>query len=177
MTKNYNKLDKTYQQLLTKQDIKDKLKEYKPVSNISSVSIGTHIRYFIKKDKEELFRLGGVLNKIDPQGRFITLSNGSTNWSVQLDNSKLFQKMTEEEIKNELKEEIKKELLNSEIDNLEIHSMKKEIKKLEKDVEMYKELDKNYKLILKKNEQLNEQLNSIKEKIEKNKIDKKNKNN
>jgi hypothetical protein len=175
MTKQFNKSDKTYQQLLTKQDIKDKLKEYKSITNITSVPIGTHIRYFVKKDKEELFRLGGVLNKIDQQGRFITLSNGSTNWSVQLENSRLFQKMSENEIKEELKEEIKKELLNNEIDNSDNISMKKEIKKLEKEVEMYKEMEKKYKVILTKNEQLSDQLSAIKEKIEKDKLNKKNK--
>ena len=76
---NYNKPKKTYQQTLSNEDIKEKLKDYKKVVDIKTVSISTHIRYFsINKDtKEKVFRLGGLLNKIDPEGKYDILSNGS----------------------------------------------------------------------------------------------------
>ena len=44
--KNYQRPNKTFQESLSNQDIKEKLKEYKKVDNIKTVSIGTHIRYF-----------------------------------------------------------------------------------------------------------------------------------
>ena len=56
--------------------------------------------------------MGGSLQKIDPQGRFITLSNGSLNWSVQLTSSILYQKMSDIEINTELKNNIYKEVYN-----------------------------------------------------------------
>ena len=87
--KTYQRAAKTYQETLSNQDIKDKLKEYKKVTDIKTVSIGTHIRYFSinQTTKEKIFRLGGTLNKIDPDGRFIILSNGTVNWSVQIPTS------------------------------------------------------------------------------------------
>jgi hypothetical protein len=44
--KRYERPEKTYQDNLSNQDIKDKLKDYKKVIDIKTVSIGTHIRYF-----------------------------------------------------------------------------------------------------------------------------------
>jgi len=39
------------------------------------------------------FRLGGNLMKIDPQNRYIVLTNGLRRWSVQLNNAILFKKL------------------------------------------------------------------------------------
>ena len=57
----YVRPKKTFQDTMTPDDIKEKLKEYKKVSDIRKVIIGTHIRYFSKdKDsKANVFRLGG----------------------------------------------------------------------------------------------------------------------
>ena len=175
MEQSYNNIDKkklTYQQRLSKQDIKDKLKDYKKIINISNVPIGTHIRYFTNIDKEQVFRLGGQLNKIDSENRFITLSNGKINWSVQLKSATLFQKMTDDEIKEEMKEEIKKEILNTDIENnnSELIDLKNENKKLKKKLENLKDYEIKYNDLLNTNKLLNNQLQKIKEEIKKKKI-------
>ena len=58
---------------------KEKLAEYKKCTDIKKVSIGTHLRYFTTdpETKKLLFRLGGTLNKIDPEGRYVILNNGN----------------------------------------------------------------------------------------------------
>lgn len=174
--KSYSRPTKTYQEKLSNQEIKEKLKEYKKTTDIKSVSIGTHIRYFSvdPKTEERVFRLGGNLNKIDPEGRYIILSNGTLNWSVQIPNTIFYQKMTESEFKEELKKELKKEVL-TEVgysDN-EIESLKKEIKNLNKKLENYRDLEKDYKNLIKKNEFLTDQLSQIEVEIKKTKNKKK----
>lgn len=168
---NYIRPAKTHQQLLTKQDIKDKLKDYIKVNNIINIPIGTHIRYFtIKDNKEQVFRLGGILSRIDTNARYIMLTNGKLTWSVQIEKSTFFKKMSDEELKNEIKEEIKKELLTeTNINNDENEYLKKEILKLEKIVENYYNLEKKYNNLIKKNELLNNQLNKIQDEIKKKK--------
>ena len=175
--KQYLRPDKTYQETLTNQEIIEKLKEYKKVEDIKHVSIGTHLRYFSvnPKTKEKVFRLGGNLNKIDPEGRFIVLSNGSVSWSVQIPNAIFYQKLSDVEIKEELKKEIRKEMLTEvEQSENELESLKKEIKNLNKKLENYKELEKNYKNIVKKNDILTRQLNKIEVEIKKKKLTNKN---
>ena len=105
---NYTRPNQTHQELLSNQDIKNKLKDYKKVDDINKIQLGTHIRYFVvdQKTKTNLFRLGGILNKIDPNLRYITLTNGNLSWSVQLSNSILYHKMSDDEIKQELKDEV-----------------------------------------------------------------------
>jgi predicted amino acid racemase len=146
--KSYNRPDKTYQETLSNQEIKEKLKEYKKVDDIKTVSIGTHIRYFNidHKTKEKTFRLGGTLNKIDPEGKYVILSNGSVTWSVQVPNAQFFQKMSEAEFKDELKKELKKELM-SEIPqhDEDIEIFKKEIKNLKTKLEQYKNNETEYR--------------------------------
>ena len=85
------------------------MEEYNEVNEITELKPGVHIRYFTidKNTNEKAFRLGGTLNKIDPEGRFIMLSNGTVTWSVQIPNAIFFQKMTENEYKEELKKQIK----------------------------------------------------------------------
>ena len=166
----YQKPTTTYQQTLTNQEIKEKLKEYKQVSDIKIVSIGTHIRYFLEnpKTKKNDFRLGGTLNKVDPEGRFIILSNGQFTWSVQIPKATFYQKMVETEIREELKKELKKEVLaeESEIPDNENTLLKKDVKKKAKKIE---EIEKKYNLLIAKNEQLTSQLNKIEVEIRKNK--------
>ena len=156
---------KTYQQSLTNEDIKEKLKNYKKVIDIKHVSIGTHIRYFSKKQ----FRLGGTLHKIDPEGRYIMLNNGKITWSVQLANSEFFQLMNEAEIKDELKKEILTEINETTVENKEIKLLKKEIESLLKKNEEIKLLKKEIESLLKKNELLNNQLKKIGNEIKKEK--------
>jgi hypothetical protein len=164
--KKYERPEKTYQDNLSNQDIKDKLKDYKKVIDIKTVSIGTHIRYFTQKN----FRLGGTLNKIDPEGRFIVLGNGSLSWSVQIPTSIFYQKMTESEYKDELKKELKKEIMTEEQSAHEdIESFKKEIKVLNKKLDKFKDIENDYKKLLKINENLSNQISKIEEEIKKKK--------
>jgi hypothetical protein len=157
----YVRPEKTHQEMLSNADIKNKLKEYKKVDpkDIFTIPIGNHIRYFTidPKTKNKLFRLGGMLQKIDPKGRYISLSNGTIQWSVQLANSILYQKMTNDEIIKELKEEIKKEVLTEEkIEDISL--LKEHINKLQNEL---KDLNK----IKKENEKLNNKMKNIKSEI------------
>ncbi len=165
---NYVRPTKTAQELLSKQDIYNNLKEYKKVADIRFVPIGTHIRYFSidPKTGEKQFRLGGTLDKVDPEGRFIKLSNGTISWSVQIATSTFYQKMTEAEIRNEIKKELKQEIMTEECNDGD--SFKKEIKNLKKELESfknlekeYKNLEKEYKACLKENASLKSQLEKI----------------
>ena len=171
--KKYERPEQTYQDSLSNQDVKDKLKEYKKVTDNKTFSIGTHIRYFTidSKTKEKHFRLGGTLNKVDPEGRFVVLGNGSLSWSVQIPTTIFYQKMLESEYKEELKKELKKEIIIEEQSNTheESDSLKKEIKILSKKLDKYKDLESEYKKLLKINENLSTQLNKIEEEIKKNK--------
>jgi len=172
--KKYERPEKTYQDNLSNQDVKEKLKEYKKVVDIRTVSIGTHIRYFTidQKTKQKQFRLGGTLNKIDPEGRFVILGNGSLSWSVQIPNTIFYQKMMESEYKEELKKELKKEIMTEEQSVQEdTNTLKKEIKVLNKKMDKFKDLENDYKKLLKINENLTNQLSKIEEEI----IKKKNK--
>jgi hypothetical protein len=166
---NYNRPKETYQDKLSNSEIKEKLKDYKKVSNIKNISIGTHLRYFSvdPKSSEKHFRLGGNLNKIDPEGRYVILSNGSINWSVQIPNSIFFQKMTEDEYKEEIKKEIKKEIQSETIiDDDEINKLKKMFATLSK---KYETLENDYQDAVKKNSILISQIKSIEKEIKKEK--------
>jgi chromosome segregation ATPase len=159
----YIKPKHTYQEMLSNNDIKEKLKDYKKVNDITKINIGSHIRYFIKdKNNKELFRLGGTLQKIDPQYRYISLNNGSVTWSVQLNNSILYQKMTEDEIKAELKNELKNEILTE-----TNQSGGYNINNYNNLKNAYNNLEKEYKNLQKKNESLQNRLNKIENEIKK----------
>lgn len=170
----YNRPTKTYQETLTGQEIKEKLKDYKKVTDIKKISMSTHLRYFTvnKQTGEQQFRLGGVLTKIDPEGRFVILSNGDVSWSVQLQNTIFFQKMSDKEMREELKREIMTEEIGNSDNEL---SLKKQLKILTKKLENYDAMEKQYKFLLKKNELLTEQLQKIETEIKKEKSKKKNK--
>jgi hypothetical protein len=126
----YVKPKKTYQETLTKEQIKDKLKDYKLIEDFSKVPLNTHIRYF----SNNIFRLGGFLTKIDEKLRYIVLSNNNLSWSVQLKNNIFYKKMNNEEMKEEIKEELMGSMVSSNHnDELEDENLK--LKKLNKDLE------------------------------------------
>jgi hypothetical protein len=102
----YDKPDKTYTEKLSKDDISDKLEDYKMVDDIGAVSIGSHLRYFIEKDGKKLFRLGGQLFKNEGLPDYVILSNGMNSWSVQTEGTTFFRKMTTKEIKEDLIQQI-----------------------------------------------------------------------
>ena len=172
----YNRPTKTYQDTLSNTEIKDKLKDYKKVNDISKIPINTHLRYFTKDTNtgDQLFRLGGVLTKIDPEMRYVILSNGNLSWSVQIKISTFFQKMSDTEVRAEIKKEITEE--QGSID--EINELKKYIKTLTNKCQTmentYKHMEKDYKNMLKKNQSLESELKKIETEILKEKNKEKN---
>lgn len=163
---NYKRPETTFQDTLSKEDIKEQLKDYKKVDNITSVSIGTHLRYFTINPKtgEKAFRLGGTLNKIDPEGRFVILDNGrGTRWSVQIKSAIFFSKLREEEIKNELRNELKHEIMTEMEVNPDVSKENKMLKK------QLKSMEEKYKLLEKEYSQVHAQLKMIEKEIKKEK--------
>jgi len=151
----------TYQERLTNNDIKEKLKDYIIVENVNSVEIGTHLRYFSfdNTTKTKKFRLGGNLCKIDNLGRFLTLTNGQIKWSVQIPNTIFYKKLSNEEYKEELKKEIMTELESDNKDlNKDLNKAKKLIKNLNNQIT--KLIEEN-NILKKNNDKLNNQLNNI----------------
>lgn len=107
---------KTFTSNLTKDEINEKLQDYKLVDDITKVPLGTHLRYFIMKDGTKLFRMGGNLKRNLDLPKFIVLVNAvGTEWTVQVKDATFYKKMTLKEIKeeydiiiDELHEKIKK---------------------------------------------------------------------
>lgn len=128
---NYNRPKTTFQDTLKEEDIRMMLKDYLEVNDIYSVPMNTHIRYFIIKNGEKLFRMGGNLIKADHSKGYIVLSNGKTNWSVQVKDAILFKKISVDDIKKYYESKLKK--------------YKKKIRKLESSLEEIKKNIKNKK--------------------------------
>jgi|TARA_E500000178_G_C16639319_1_gene581235 hypothetical protein len=134
LTKDKKKSQDSYQSKLSPSEIKEKLEEYKIVTDINSVALNSHLRYFTtdKKTKEKLFRLGGFLTKIDKEKGYLILSSGKFTWSVQLEGTTFFQKMTfkefKKEIESELKEKYKSKINKLEEENNKLKDTLKEIK-------------------------------------------------
>ena len=150
----YTRPEHTHQDLLSEQDIKEKLKDYKLITNINIIPLNTHIRYYTYdlKLKNNIFRLGGFLQKIDQQNRYIILTNGKLKWSVQLLQSTLYQKMSEEELKDKLVSEIKSEIIK-ENSSSELRKLKEKIENLTNKLTNYNKLEDNYnELIIKYND-------------------------
>lgn len=108
MDNKYKRPNKTFQDTLGSKEIKELLKDYKQIYDITTVPINSHIRYFIYKDGEQKFRLGGNITKIDPIKGYIILSNGKTSWSVQIKNTIFFKKYDIDELRKEYEKKINK---------------------------------------------------------------------
>ena len=108
------------------EELEKKLEDYKKVDDIAQVPIGTNLRYFTKKDDELVFRMGGNLKSNNGLPKFVILKNAlGVEWSVQVEGTIFYKKMTIQEIKDEY-EEIIKEL------NGKIKKLKERIKELER---------------------------------------------
>lgn len=93
---------KTFTSALTKDEINEKLQDYKLVDDISTVPLGTHLRYFSIKDGVKLFRMGGNLKRNLDLPKFIMLENATgVQWSVQIKDTIFYKKMSLTEIKDE----------------------------------------------------------------------------
>ena len=104
----YRKTGNEVQSNLTQEDINLLLEEYEEVNDVTTqLKTGIHIRYYsLVKDKrkkgefKKLFRLGGTIIKIDPEFKYVVLTNGKLSWCVQLDNTIIYKKMSIKEIKD-----------------------------------------------------------------------------
>jgi hypothetical protein len=162
--KSYIKPAKTFQESMTNAQIKEALKDYKKVSNILTVPLNSHVRYFtIDKDSNKVFRLGGSLTKFGTNNQYVILSNGTLSWSVQIGNSQFFQKMSENELKEEMKADLKKELMTELQSEINIGELK--MQGGSNILEENKELKKENKILLKKIEHLNEKMKYIESEI------------
>lgn len=127
--KGYKRPKRTKQQMLTPEEIDQKLENYVEVDNIGDVPLNTHVRYFtIQTDKKtgrtkKLFRLGGFLINKDNHKKYVVLSNGKSTWSVQTAGSYFYKKMRVEEVKEQYEDTI-------EDYKLEIKRYKKEVRRL-----------------------------------------------
>ena len=117
---------KTFTENLSKDDINKKLEDYKLVDDMSTVPLDTHLRYFIKKNGEMLFRMGGNLKRNLDLPNYIVLKNAQgIEWTVQIKDTIFYKKMSIKEIKEEY-ENIISELHDK------IKKLKNKIKELEK---------------------------------------------
>ena len=133
--KNYIKKGKSYQESLTNEEIKQKLEEYKQVTDISKVGLNTHLRYFTKNTKtgKQMFRLGGFLSKVNLTQGYVVLNNGNLSWSVQLKNSIFFEKMSFTDFKKQLKKAYDKKYKNKILKlQTEINKLKNALKEIKK---------------------------------------------
>lgn len=172
----YIKPAQTYQQTLTNDEIKLKLKDYKKTDNIFNLTIGTHLRYFSINPNtgQKDFRLGGFIKKFDPNKQYVILENDNKSWSAQIATSIFYRKLNDTELKDEIKKDAKKEAkteLMTEIDQND-SSMKKELKKL---LENYNDLKKENKYLQEKNKSLTTRIDQIQTEIVKTKVVKKGK--
>jgi hypothetical protein len=93
---------KTFTSNLTKDEINEKLQDYKLVEDISTVPLGTHLRYFTMKGGVKLFRMGGNLKRNLDLPKFVVLVNAlGAEWTVQIKDTTFYKKMSLKEIKDE----------------------------------------------------------------------------
>lgn len=129
---------KTFTGNLTKDEIEEKLQDYKLVDDISKVPLGTHLRYFVMKNGTKLFRMGGNLKRNLDLPKFIVLVNAlGTEWTVQVKDTTFYKKMSLKEIKeeydgiiDELHEKIKKYKTKIEEKDNTIVELQETIKKI-----------------------------------------------
>jgi hypothetical protein len=139
----------THTEKLSKQQIQKLLEDYEQINNInelSKVPIGTHLRYFDKRDNELKFRTGGILIVNTGLPDYVILSSGHIKWSVQTDTSIFFRRIT----LKEYKEEVEKTLLDKEATIKGLHLTMKDnsiiINKLKNKIKYYESLLKKNKI-------------------------------
>jgi hypothetical protein len=128
---NYERPATTFTDQLSAEQIKERLEDYSKVDDIYKVPLGVHLRYFINKDGQMLFRMGGQLHKNTGLPDYVILSNGASQWSVQVKNTIFWRKMTSNEIKEDYQTSL--ETLKSKYDKLKEENklLKEKVKKYE----------------------------------------------
>lgn len=160
------KIYESYQSKLTPEDIQERLKEYIEIQpdELFELSAGTHLRYFIiDEDTGDLsFRLGGMLTRIGSNKQYVRLSNGKNEWSVQVNSTRFFRRMTFEEMQDKILDPYKEEIIE----------LKKQIIKMEKHIEKLEKEKKDKEKKEKKEREKKEREKKEKEKKEKEKKEK-----
>lgn len=80
----------------------EELKGYAKIDNFTDVAIGTRIKYTMDDTEETILCKGGKLTGKDHANQYIMLANGLSGWSVPIDGSFFFRKMTRAEEMEEL---------------------------------------------------------------------------
>jgi uncharacterized protein YneR len=139
----YEKPQKTFTERLTKKEIEDYMIDYEK-TDIKKIALGTHVRYFEKVNGDIKFRIGGNLMINNGLPKYVVLTNGRTNWSVQVKDCIFFAKLNSDKMKIEYEEQI---------ENLkfEVAELKSEIRKKD---EISKDLSKSQKKYLKRIDEL-----------------------
>jgi pentapeptide MXKDX repeat protein len=98
----YSRPEITFTDQLSKEQIEEKLEDYIKVDDISKIPLGVHLRYFTNKDNKLNFRMGGILHKNTGLPKYVILKSATNaQWSVQIENTIFYKKMTIVEIKDE----------------------------------------------------------------------------
>jgi hypothetical protein len=148
---NYKRPKQTKQDKLSYEEIKELLKNYSKVKDLSTVPLGTHIRYVESKLNpftnkfERKFRLGGYLINNKNSDKYIVLSNGSLKWSVQVKDTVFYKSnLKDEEKVSHTENGLENDKLQEEITKLKDLLVEKEltIKKLKEKIKELKALKK-----------------------------------
>lgn len=131
----YKRPDRTYQDKLSYDEIKEKLKNYVKVKDLTQIPLNTHIRYIERKINpltqklETKFRLGGYLVNNKNPDKYIVLSNGRVKWSVQVPNTVFYMsaKTKEEDTQHQLTDK-EKNKYEKQIEELKLIIAEQELK-------------------------------------------------
>jgi len=94
----------TFSDRLTNDEIAIFLEDYKRLSTIYDLKVGLFVRYFIQSPtniNSLLFRTGGEIMSVSNLPEYITLKSGCTLWNVNIKNTIIFVKMSNDELKKE----------------------------------------------------------------------------
>ncbi len=132
---------------LTKEEINEKLEDYVKVDDIYKIPLGTHLRYFSKDKKtgETKFRLGGQLYNNKGLPKYVILKSINTQFSVQIEGTIFWRKLSINEIKEEYENYIKE--MDEKIKRMTEKNklLKEENNALNNEIEIYKEELKKFK--------------------------------
>lgn len=107
---NYVRPKLTATDMLSREDIQERLKNYEQVSpdDVEKIVPGTRVQYFQvdKNDEMMRYRPGGTVI-VNQYPVYLVLSNGRKSWSVQLKNNIIFKEIDVDAIKKKYEERIK----------------------------------------------------------------------
>jgi hypothetical protein len=129
-SKSYKRPKTTIQEKFTEEEIADKLRGYRKAKkkDLIDTPLGTHIRYFTKKDGKHVFRTGGTLKVKKLDDGYIILGTDAGSWSVQLSDSIIFVKMSHRDEVAELEKYYQEEIAKR---DAIIKKLKKKLKSLQ----------------------------------------------